>query len=221
MKRVAGFLVFCPSGSFQQIEYLLFGPLRSFSLNCCFSPLLSSLKQGESGDGELIEENSELNQENEDLEEDLEDEEDYAEELEDEIDALTGSGGYSYDDDAFEDEYWNTADWDSVWGEYACEDLFDEELDGKNFDPDMAPGQDEWPTIEIYGSCNSCEAYIADYYSSEHYLRIRLYEVQSWLYLWVGFFGLIISAFAALRQHFRPSKENEVVLLTHGGGVPA
>lgn len=183
--------------------------------------MLLSLRQGNSGDGELIEENSELNEANEGLEEDLEHEEEYAEELEDEIDALTESGGYSYADDSFEDDYWNNADWDAVWGEYACEDLFDEELEGQNFDPDMPPGQDEWPTIEIYGSCNSCEAYIADYYSSEHYLRIRLYEVQSWLYLWVGFLGLILSAFAALRQHFRASQENEVILLTHDGGVPA
>ena len=155
-----------------------------------------------------------------------EDEEIYAEELEEEIEELTGgydydySEGYYYNDDTFEDDYWNT-DWDSVWGEYACEDLFSEDTDGEGYDPSQAPGLDGWPTIEIYGSCNSCEAYIVDYYTTDHFLGIRLYELQSWIYLWLGFILLIASAFAALKEHLSPTKEKEIVLLTHEGGVPA
>jgi len=94
-------------------------------------------------------------------------------------------------------------------------------MEGEGFDPDLAPGNDHWPTVEIYGSCNSCEAYIVDYYTTDHFLGIRMYEVQSWVYLWLGFLLLIISAFAALKECLRPTKEKEIVLLTHEGGVPA
>ena len=126
-----------------------------------------------------------------------------------------------YDDDVYYDDYWGAADWDSVWGDYACEDLFDSDLEGQNYNPDHAPGHDQWPTIEIYGTCNSCEAVIMDYYSTEHYLGIGLYEIQSWVYLWFGFFLLIVAALAALKERLRPAQEKEVVLLTYDGGVPA
>jgi len=99
--------------------------------------------------------------------------------------------------------------------------LFDSDLQGQSYDANEAPGKDEWPTIEIYGSCNSCEAYIMDYFSTDHFLSIRLYEVQSVIYLWLGFVLLIVAAVAALKERIRPAQEKEVVLLTHEGGVPA
>ena len=60
-----------------------------------------------------------------------------------------------------------------------------------------------------------------DYFSTDHFLSIRLYEVQSVIYLWLGFVLLIVAAVAALKERFRPAQEKEVVLLTHEGGVPA
>lgn len=161
-----------------------------------------------------------LEEQNEELQQDLADEEDYEGELEGEIEDLE-DGKYVYDDTVFEDDdYWQQ-DWDSVWGDYACEDLFDADLEGETYDPALEPGQDQWPTVTIYGSCNSCQAYVQDYYSTEHFQSIRLYELQSWVYLMLGFFLLCISAVAALAERIRPTTEKTRVLLSHEGGVLA
>jgi DNA repair exonuclease SbcCD ATPase subunit len=175
-------------------------------------------------EGELVteidteaEKAGELESENEELEQDLEQEEEYASELEDEIEEDIE---YSYDDEVYEDDYWQQ-DWDSVWGEYACEDLFDSDLSGEKYDSNTPPGKDKWPTVMIFGSCNSCEAYIQDYYSSEHFQSINSYEFQSWLYLWLGFFFLALGGVAAIVERVRPTKDNKVVLLSYDGGVQA
>jgi hypothetical protein len=168
-------------------------------------------------------ENEQLKQENEQLEQDLQDEENYANELQDEIDEMEEeeAEGYVYEDDMFGADYWDAYDWNSVWGDYACEDLFNADIAGQSYDPEIPAGHDTWPTIRIYGACNSCQAYIMDYYSTEHFVTIQMYDVQSWVYLMIGFLMMIIAAISALKQYFKPAVEKEVILLTNEGGVPA
>lgn len=151
-------------------------------------------------------------------------EEVYEEELEDLVEDLEEGSSYDEnyyfgDDNVFDDDSYWSYDWGSVWGEYACGDLFNADLEGESFESDQPPGNDQWPTIEIYGSCNTCKAYIVDYYSTEHFRSIKEYELQSRIYFWMGFLGLILAAFAALVQRVRPTQEKEIVLLTHDGGV--
>ena len=69
---------------------------------------------------------------------------------------------YSFDDDMYYDEYWGQTSWDDVWGEYACEDLFDSDIGGQTYDQNDPPGSDEWPFVNIYGNCDTCDAYIVD-----------------------------------------------------------
>lgn len=168
---------------------------------------------------ESKEEETELDEENEELEDELDSEVEYNNELEDEINDLEG-GVYSYDDTFYEDDYWQQ-DWSAVWGETACADLFDSDAAGEGYVANDAPGHDAWPTVMIYGSCNSCQAYVQDYYSTEHFQDISKYEFQSWLYLMTGFVLLVFAAIAALFERRRPTKDNKVVLLSQDGGVLA
>ena len=124
---------------------------------------------------------------------------------------------YSFDDDNFQDDWWGR-EWSDVWGEYACNDIFDTDLEGKSFDSDEMPGSDEWPFVNIYGSCNKCEAYLIDYYSTEHFNAIKLYQVHAWNYALVGVLGLILTSIFVIKQHVSPAEENELGLLMNEGG---
>jgi hypothetical protein len=185
------------------------------------------IEEAEVDEEESTAENEQLKLENEQLEQDLQDEEHYANELQNELDEMEEeqeegyNGDYVYEDDMFGADYWDAYDWNSVWGDYACEDLFNADIAGQSYDPEIPAGHDTWPTIRIYGACNSCQAYIMDYYSTEHFVTIQMYDVQSWVYLMIGFFMMIVAAISALKQYFRPAIENEVILLTNEGGVPA
>jgi hypothetical protein len=166
---------------------------------------------------------STLEDENQKLQNDLEAEEDLNGELEQEIADLEGGGiAYSYDDKVFEDDYWQKQDWDSIWGEYACEDLFSGDLDGvQGLNMNTAPGDDQWPTVNIYGSCSTCTAYILDYYSTEHFQNILSYEHQSFLYMVFGLVLMILAAISALVERSRPAKDKSSILLSHNEGVLA
>lgn len=128
---------------------------------------------------------------------------------------------YYFDDDLYEDSYWDGYDWDSVWGEYACEDLFDSDLEGQTFDPNVPAGQDEWPTITIYGSCRSCQAFLDDYYSTEYFQSIKAFEHQAWSHLALAGVLAILAVIFHAREKMRPEHEKAVVLLTNEGGVAA
>lgn len=117
-----------------------------------------------------------------------------------------------FDDDFFADEYWNYG-WDSVWGDYACSDLFDNDLEGKTFDADEAPGGDDWPFINVYGTCNSCKAFLVDYYTEEHFDKIRRYQTHAIHYFIMGVVASFFYAFLALKQWIAPAEENQVTLL--------
>lgn len=124
---------------------------------------------------------------------------------------------YSFDDDNFEDDWWSSS-WNDVWGEYACNDLFDSDLEGETYNSNIAPGKDEWPFVNIYGSCNKCEAYLVDYYSTEHFNGIKAYQTHARNYAILGVFGVLVSSILAVRQSLSPEDENEVGLLTSDGG---
>ena len=127
----------------------------------------------------------------------------------------------SYDDDLYEDEYWSY-DWDSVWGEYACEDLFDSEVGSRTYDPNTpAGGDDEWPFINIYGSCKTCEAYVLDYFAEEAFEELEDYEKQAVLYMGAAVAGFLASLVMYVKYRVMPTAENEVELLGGDGGVLA
>jgi hypothetical protein len=129
----------------------------------------------------------------------------------------------SYDDDIYEDAYWNY-DWDSVWGEYACEDLFDSEVGSRTYDPNVpAGGDDEWPFIYIYGSCKTCEAYVLDYFAQEAFEELEDYEKQAVLYMGGAIAGFLAAILSYIKYRVMPTAENEIELLGGGrdGGVLA
>lgn len=160
-----------------------------------------------------------LENQNEDLQNKLDEAEETIEELDQEVEDEVLS--YVYDDTVYEDTYWQDTDWDSIWGEYACEDLFDSDVEQGDLNVNVAPGNDHWPTVNIYGSCNTCQAYILDYYSTEHYQNIRQFENQSYLYYVAGFFFMVGAAILAIFERKRPNRENKVVLLSQERGVAA
>mmetsp|Transcript_13653 Transcript_13653/g.38437 ORF Transcript_13653/g.38437 Transcript_13653/m.38437 type:complete len:186 (-) Transcript_13653:157-714(-) len=127
----------------------------------------------------------------------------------------------SYDDDAYDNEYWNY-DWDSVWGDYACEDLFDADIGGQSYDPTTpAGGDDEWPFVNIYGSCKTCEAYILDYFAEEAFEHTQEYKQQAVVYIAGALSGFIWSLLSYIKYRVMPTAENELSLMGADGGVMA
>mmetsp|Transcript_5815 Transcript_5815/g.8180 ORF Transcript_5815/g.8180 Transcript_5815/m.8180 type:complete len:762 (+) Transcript_5815:112-2397(+) len=142
------------------------------------------------------------------------------EELEDIAESIYSSvqDAFSFEDDTYEDEYWNY-EWGNVWGEYACNDLFDADLENIEYNADEAPGSDDWPYVNIYGSCNSCKAFIVDYYSEEHFDNIRRYQRHAGKYAIFGTLSLLITLALGFMQRLSPSEENEINLLMDQGGL--
>ena len=132
-------------------------------------------------------------------------------------DEYMGYSDYSFEDDFFEDEYWSY-DWGAAWGDYACNDLFDTDLEGDTYDETTAPGDDNWPYVTIYGSCNSCKAFLVDYYSTEHFDKIKKYQTHAFTYATFGVVSLAITGALMLKQWLRPAEENQIDLLMSDGG---
>lgn len=127
----------------------------------------------------------------------------------------------SYDDEIYDDGYW-MYDWDSVWGDYACEDLFDADIGGQSYDPTTpAGGDDEWPFVNIYGSCKTCEAYILDYFAEEAFEELQEYKQQAIVYLAGAVAGFIWALLSYIQYKVSPTSENELQLLSSDGGVMA
>lgn len=106
-------------------------------------------------------------------------------------------------------------------GEYACEDLFDYDLSGGTFNADEVPGDDNWPFVNIYGNCKKCEAYIVDYFSTEHFQSIQDYRIQGRNYLIFSLFGLMLTGLLHFKHRMDPIAEKELELLPHDGGAMA
>lgn len=163
------------------------------------------------------------NLQNEELEEEVEEYEEYSEELEEDVveEEEEAEYTYYYDDDLMYDSYWDEQDWGSIWGEYACYDLFDYDLSGATYDADEAPGKDDWPFVNIYGNCKKCEAYIVDYFSTEHFQNLQSFRIQGRNYLIVSAFGVALTMILHFKHRVDPIAEKELELLPHDGGALA
>lgn len=124
---------------------------------------------------------------------------------------------YSFEDDFFEDEYWSY-NWDNAWGNYACNDLFDTDLENIEYDESTPPGDDNFPFVNVFASCRSCKAFLVDYYSTEHFEKIKQYQRQAVTYAGFGFVALFLSGLMTLKQILRPAEENQLDLLMSDGG---
>jgi hypothetical protein len=104
----------------------------------------------------------------------------------------------------------------------SCEDLFSSDVGKETYDPNTpAGGDDEWPFINIYGSCKTCEAYILDYFAEEAFEQVDEYKKQAIMYLAGALAGFMASFVAFIRYKVMPTAENEVELLGGDGGVLA
>ena len=124
---------------------------------------------------------------------------------------------YAFDDDNFQDDWWSSS-WTDVWGEYACNDLFDSDLEDQTYDVNEPPGNDDWPFVNIYGSCTRCEAYLVDYYSTEHFNTIKAYQTHAKIYAGWGSFGLVLTIGLVIKQWLHPADSNQMGLLMNEGG---
>jgi hypothetical protein len=168
-------------------------------------------------DDDVIEAEEEIAEGYDELEEEAEEEAKEAGEISTYYNNYYSYGNYAFDDDNFEDDWWSYS-WSDVWGEYACNDLFDSDIEGETYDIDTEPGQDEWPFVNIYGSCNRCEAYLVDYYSTEHFNMIKSYQTHAMNYAIVGLFGVVVTLSLSLRQWLSPAEEFQRGLLMNEGG---
>jgi hypothetical protein len=84
-----------------------------------------------------------------------------------------------------------------------------------------AGGDDDWPFINIYGSCKTCEAYILDYFAEEAFEEVDDLRKQAILYMSFAIAGFLSSLIAYIKYRVMPTAENEVELLGYDGGVLA
>lgn len=152
--------------------------------------------------------NEQLQEENEDLEEEVE-------ELEEEVEE---NSMYSFQDDMYNDDYWNV-NWDSFWGDYACSDLFETDLEGQTYDGDTSPGDDGWPFIDIVGKCKTCEAYILDEYSLQTVSSIERYQESGLQYASVGLVSLLLTMGLGFIQWKYPTVQDTKVELLRNDGT--
>lgn len=154
--------------------------------------LENELEEEEEENEELQEENDELEKENEELQKELNEE----------------NGGKEHEDDD-----WGETDWSSVWGDYKCYNLFDADLNGVKFNPHKRPGSDDWPYLNIFGNCKTCEAYIVDYYSTEHFQSIQSYKKTGKNFGIAASLSLVLTLVFALKQRLSPKGDNSIELL--------
>ena len=165
---------------------------------------------------ELDEENQDLEDEEEVDEEVIDEYEDYTEDLEDEVEE--GDYTYYYDDDMFYDGYWDEQDWDQVWGEYACEDLFAADLTEEGaYDRDTPAGQDDWPFVNIYGNCEDCTADLVNFYSTQYFNDVQNFKKSARNYGLAAGLSFVITILLAAKQRFDPTADKEIELLSRHG----
>jgi hypothetical protein len=126
---------------------------------------------------------------------------------------------WEYEDDYYDIEYWDY-DWESVWGEYSCQDLFDNGV-STGYDANSPPGEDGKPFINVYASCKTCEAYILDRFAREAFEDVDDYRKQAYIYWSAAVSGFALSFILFLKYKASPQAENEVELLSSDRGVIA
>eukprot|EP00980_Cylindrotheca_fusiformis_P024100 scaffold11528_cov139-Cylindrotheca_fusiformis.AAC.5 len=138
-----------------------------------------------------------------------------------EDDAYWDEEEFEYDDDMYDSEYWYY-DWDSAWGEYGCSDLFDSDISGLTFNASEPPGgDDDWPFINIYASCKTCDAYVMDYFAEEAFEQLDDYFLRGVMYMLFTLIGMGVSLIGFIKYKIAPPAENQVELLGSDGGVIA
>merc|ERR1711937_642210 len=80
---------------------------------------------------------------------------------------------------------------------------------------------DEWPFVNIYGSCKTCEAYVLDYFAEEAFEETQEYKQQAIVYLAGSVAGFIWATLSYIQYRVMPTSENELQLLGSDGGVMA
>ena len=103
----------------------------------------------------------------------------------------------------------------------SCEDLFEEDTYGMTYDTSVPAGTDDYPFINIYGSCKTCEAYILDYFAEEAFESVDEHRRMAITYMSFAFGGLAFSFLAYIKYKANPSAENEIELLGGDSGVMA
>jgi hypothetical protein len=103
----------------------------------------------------------------------------------------------------------------------SCEDLFDEDTDGMSYDTSKPAGTDEYPYINIYGSCKTCEAYVLDYFAEEAFESVEEHKQLAIVYMAGAIAGFIFTFISFIKYKVSPTAENEIELLGSDGGVMA
>jgi hypothetical protein len=100
--------------------------------------------------------------------------------------------------------------------------LFDEDTtDGMNYDTSVPAGTDEYPYVNIYGSCKTCEAYILDYFAEEAFESVEEHKKLAVVYMTGAIIGFVFSISLFIKYKVNPPAENEIELLGSDGGVMA
>ena len=95
--------------------------------------------------------------------------------------------------------------------------MFEYDLEGSTYEEDERPGDDGWPYLNVYGNCDTCEAFIVDFYSTEHFQEISSYKEAAVHYAMASIFGCIITMILVVKHRFSPQAENEIELLPSAG----
>ena len=95
--------------------------------------------------------------------------------------------------------------------------MFEYDLEGTSYEEDTKPGDDGWPFLNVYGNCDTCEAFIVDFYSTEHFQEITTYKQAAVHYATASIFASIITVVLGLKHRFSPQAENEIELLPSAG----
>jgi hypothetical protein len=100
--------------------------------------------------------------------------------------------------------------------------LFEYDIGGQTPDPTTpAGGDDEWPFVNIYGSCKTCEAYILNYFAEEVFEETQEFKQQAIVYLAGAMAGFVWALLSYIQYKVSPTSESELELLGSDGGVMA
>jgi len=150
------------------------------------------------------EENEELKQEIEELEEENEA---LKEELAQEEGSDPETVGMGTDAAPDDDE---DADWNDVWGDYKCYNLFDADLDGTSYNATVPAGEDDWPYLKVYGNCRTCEAFVVDRFSADHFSgEARAYGTAGRNDAVAAALALVVALLLAVRRRMSLGKDGE------------
>lgn len=185
--------------------------------------------EGQENDQENEEQNNEGEESGDDQSQDNdEQEEDEAQEegsQEEDEEHEEGDGGgeeedeerYSFGDDSYGSAYWNAVDWEEVWGETECGEMFNMNLGSGYYDEYSQAGYDGWPAVYISGNCNTCQAYVGDYKKSKHYKHIQYFKYRGFAYLALAIMGVAYVNWL-LHKNETPLSDKEEKLLTSVDG---